>query len=422
MRHSTACRRPAIGALAVWLLHASIGAAQDWPQFFGPDRNGVYTGPALSEDWGDGGPPLLWSRDVGEGLSGPVVAGGRVVLHHRVADEEVVQAFDAASGRPVWRYAYPTTYRDDFGFDEGPRAIPVVAGGVVYTFGAQGQLHAVDLDTGEGAWSVETMTRFNVPKNFFGAGGSPLVEDGRVIANIGGRTDAGGAAGIVAFDAATGAVLWTAVEDEASYSSPVGVTLDGERIAVFFTRTGLVGIEPATGAAAFRLRWRSRSASSVNAASPIVVGNRIFISAEYGPGAGVLEWDGERLSPLWSSNDVLSTHYATSIYRDGYLYGYHGRQEFGPSLRAVEFDTGAVAWSVDQFRAGSIMLAGDRLLILREGGELVLAEATPEAFRPIARAQILPPTIRAYAALSDGILYVRNSDRADPVLAAVDLR
>ena len=170
------------------------------------------------------------------------------------------------------------------------------------------------------------------------------------------------------------------------------------------------------------MRWRSRSASSVNAASPIVVGHRIFISAEYGPGAGVLEWDGERLSPLWSSNDVLSTHYATSVYRDGVLYGYHGRQEFGPSLRAVEFETGAVAWSVDQFRAGSIMRAGDRLLILREGGELVLADASPEAFRPIARAQILPATVRAYPALSDGILYVRNSDRPDAVLAAVDLR
>ena len=408
--------------MAAWLLNASGAVAQDWPQFFGPDRNGVYAGPALSEDWGDGGPPILWSRDVGEGLSGPVVADGRVVLHHRVENEEVVQAFDAASGDLVWRYAYPTTYRDDFGFDEGPRAIPVVAGGVVYTFGAQGQLHAVDLDTGEGVWSVDTMTRFNVPRNFFGAGGSPLVEDGRVIANIGGRTDAGEAAGIVAFDAATGAVLWTAIEDEASYSSPVGATFDGERLAVFFTRTGLLGIEPVTGNTALQLRWRSRSASSVNAASPIVDGNRIFISAEYGPGAGVLEWDGERLTPLWSSNDVLSTHYATSVYRDGYLYGYHGRQEFGPSLRAVEFRTGTVAWSVDQFRAGSILLAGDRLLILREGGELVLAEATPEAFRPIARAQILPATIRAYAALSDGILYVRNSDRADPVLAAVDLR
>lgn len=409
-------------AAAMALVLAPAAIAQDWPQFFGPDRNGVYTGPPLAEEWSSDGPPVLWNRPVGEGFSGPVTADGRVILHHRIGNEEIVEAFDAESGDNLWRYAYATTYRDDFGFDEGPRAVPVIADGVVYTFGAQGQLHAVDVRTGEPVWSMDTQQRFSVPKNFFGTGGSPLVEDGRVIANIGGTTAEGMPAGIVAFDAATGEVLWAAVDDDASYSSAVGATIDGQRYAIFFTRTGLVGIDPSDGQLQFQLRWRSRSASSVNAASPIVIDNRIFISAEYGPGAGVLEWDGESLMPLWSSNDVLSTHYATSVYRDGYLYGYHGRQEFGPSLRAVEFETGRVAWNVDQFRAGGIILAGDRLLILRESGELVLADASPDGFSPIARAQILPPTMRAYAALSNGILYVRNSDRPDAVLVALDLR
>jgi len=414
-------------ALAVGLLLAALGSrasavAQDWPQFFGPNRDGAYDGPALATDWDGDGPPTLWSRRVGSGLSGPVVAGGRVVLHHRVADEEVVEAFDALTGETRWRYAYPTTYRDDFGFDEGPRAVPVIAEGFVYTFGAEGQLHAVRLDTGERVWSVDTMSRFHVRKNFFGAGGSPFVEEGRVIANIGGRTDDGDAAGLVAFDAMTGDVLWTAIDDEASYSSAVGATFDGRRYAVFFTRGGLVAVDPATGEPLFQQPWRSRSASSVNAASPVVQGNRIFISAEYGPGAGVLEWDGERLTTVWSSNDVLSTHYATSVYLDGYLYGYHGRQELGPSLRAVEFATGRVAWSVDGFRAGSIMRAGNRLLILREGGELLLLEASSEDPRLLARAEILPPTVRAYAALAGGVLYVRNSDRPDPQLVALDLR
>ena len=418
---ATTGRIVSVSALIALVL-SSYTSAQDWPQFFGPNRNGNYDGPALAEDWTGNGPRVLWTRAVGAGLSGPVVARGRVVLHHRIANEEVVEAFDAESGESLWRYAYPTTYRDDFGFDEGPRAVPVIADGIVYTFGAEGVLHAVRLETGEGLWRVDTMQRFNVPKNFFGAGGSPLVEGGRVIANIGGRTDGGEAAGIVAFDTETGDVLWSAVEDEASYSSAVGATLNGRRYAVFLTRTGLVGIDPANGEPQFQLRWRSRSASSVNAASPIVSDDLIFISAEYGPGAAVIKWDGERLTPLWSSNDVLSTHYATSVYRDGYLYGYHGRQEFGPSLRAVEFRTGRVAWSIDQFRAGGIILAGERLLILREGGELVLAEASPDAFRPIARAQILPPTVRAYAALSDGILYVRNSDRPNATLVALDLR
>jgi len=208
--------------IVVGLLLAALGSrpsavAQDWPQFFGPNRDGVYEGPTLAADWDGDGPPTLWSRRVGSGLSGPVVADGHVVLHHRVADEEVVEAFDALTGESQWRYAYPTTYRDDFGFDEGPRAVPVIAEGLVYTFGAEGQLHAVRLDTGERVWSVDTMSRFHVRKNFFGAGGSPFVEEGRVIANIGGRTDDGDAAGLVAFDAMTGDVLWTAIDDEASY-------------------------------------------------------------------------------------------------------------------------------------------------------------------------------------------------------------
>lgn len=407
-----------LAALAPW----PVVRAQDWPQFFGPNRDGASDGPALSSAWDGTGPPTIWSQRVGSGLSGPVVAEGRVVLHHRVGDEEVVQAFSAESGESLWRYAYATTYRDDFGFDEGPRAVPVVAEGIVYTFGAQGQLHAVRLDTGEGVWSVDTMSRFHVPKNFFGSGGSPFVEDGRVIANVGGRTDDGDPAGIVAFDAMTGEVLWTATDDGASYSSAVGASFDGKRYAVFFTRNGLVAVDPATGDVLFQQAWRSRSASSVNAASPIVQGNRIFISAEYGPGAGVLEWDGADLTPVWTSNDVLSTHYATSVYVDGYLYGYHGRQELGPSLRAVEFATGRVAWTVDGFRAGSIMRAGNQLLILREGGELLLLEASPDDPRLLARAPILPPTVRAYAALAGGVLYVRNSDRPDPQLVALDLR
>jgi outer membrane protein assembly factor BamB len=388
-------------------------AVSDWPQFFGPERNGVYRGPALLEKWPANGPRVVWQKQVGQGFSGPVVAEGRLILFHRVADREVVESFDARTGASQWQYGYPTSYRDDFGFDEGPRAVPVVANGIVFTFGAQGQLHAISLKTGAKIWSEDTMRRFSVPKGFFGAGGSPLVEDGRVIANIGGR-----GAGIVAFDAKTGKVLWTATDDEASYSSGIGATFGGRRSAVFLTRNGLVGLDPATGQVHFQRRWRARQAASVNAATPLVIGDLIFVSAEYGPGAAVFKVEGSTLTELWTSDDVLSNHYATSIQREGFLFGYHGRQEFGPSFRAVELRTGKVRWSQDRFNAGSVLLAGDRLLILRETGELILALASPDAFRPLVRAQILPATVRAFPALADGLLYVRN----EKTLVCLDLR
>ena len=132
-------------ALIVCSSIVARGGAFDWPQFLGPDRNGTYTGPPLSDTWGTSGPKVVWRKQVGQGFAGPAVVQGRVLLFHRVANEEVLELLDAKTGASIWRYAYPTTYRDDFGFDEGPRALPVVANGVVYTFGAQGQLHAFDL-------------------------------------------------------------------------------------------------------------------------------------------------------------------------------------------------------------------------------------------------------------------------------------
>ena len=400
----------------VALLILTVGgvtSAADWPQFLGPDRNGVYAGPALAESWPAQGPRVVWRKPVGQGFAAPVVVQNRVIVFHRLGAQEIVDALDARTGAMVWRYQYPTAYRDDFGFDEGPRAAPVVADGIVYTFGAEAQLHAVNAANGQRVWSEDTMRRFTVPKGFFGASGSPIVENGRVIANVGGVKG-----GIVAFDAKTGAVQWTATSDQASYSSGVAATFPSGRRAIFLTRNALVGLDPATGAIAFRRNWQARANASVNAATPLVVGDLIFLSAEYGPGAGVLRVDGANLVELWSSDESLSNHYATSVHRDGILYGYHGRQEFGPSLRAVELRTGKVRWSEERFRAGSITLAGERLLIVRERGEMILAPASPDGFKPIARAQVLQGTVRAYPALADGYVYLRNDD----TLVCLDLR
>ncbi len=389
------------------------GSATDWPQFLGPGRNGVYTGPALADAWGASGPPVLWKKNIGAGFAGPAVAGNRLILFHRVGNEEVVEALDVKTGAGTWRYAYPTRYRDDFGFDEGPRAVPVIVGGTIFTYGAEGQLHAIDLSKGTRVWSEDAMGRFRVAKGFFGAGGSPLVEDGRVIANVGGEK-----AGIVAFDAKSGMVLWTATTDGASYSSGIGATLGGRRVAVFLTREGLVGLDPASGQIQFQQRWRARNASSVNAATPVVVDDLVFISAQYGPGAGVFRVSGSQLTSLWASDEALSNHYATSVHHEGILYGFHGRQEFGPSFRAVELRTGTVKWSEERFRAGSVVLAGTRLVVLRESGELLIVPASPQGFRPAARATVLTGVVRPYPAIADGVLYARNEN----TLVALALR
>jgi len=389
-------------APALLALAAMTGAAQDWPQFLGPARNGVYSGAALATAWPSKRPPLVWEKQVGQGFSGPVAAEGRLILFHRLGDRETVECLEAGTGRRLWSYDYPTAYRDDFGFDEGPRSTPAVAAGRVYTFGAQGMLHCLSLAAGKKIWSLDTHRQFNARKGFFGAACSPLIEQGRVLLNV------GGTAGVAAFDAESGKTLWTATSDEAGYSSPVAATIGGTRHALFFTRHGLVSADPLTGNIRFQFPWRSRSEASVNAAVPLVIENLIFLSASYGTGGAALEVRGNQWKQLWSSDEALSNHYATSVYREGYLYGYHGRQEEGPSLRCVEIKTGKVQWSVDAFRAGTITLAGGHLVVLRENGELVLAPASPMEFRPIARAPLLPGPVRAHPALAHGLLYLRN--------------
>jgi hypothetical protein len=159
-------------------------------------------------------------------------------------------------------------------------------------------------------------------------------------------------------------------------------------------------------------------AAAGNAATPLVIGNRIFLSASYGTGAVLLQVDGSTVKPVWSGDESLSNHYSTSVHLDGYLYGFEGRQEFGQSLRAIELATGKVMWNVDGFGAGSLLAAGGTLVIVREDGNLVLAPASPKSFTPSARASLLPRIVRAYPALADGRLYVRN----ERTLAAFDLR
>jgi len=335
-----------------------------------------------------------------------VVAGGRLILFHRQGGKEVVESMDPKSGARQWAFEYTTTYRDDFGFDEGPRGTPAVAGGKVYTYGAEGTLHALDLATGRMIWRVDVMRKFGVRKGFFGAVASPLVDDGVVYLNAGGATNSG----MIALDAATGAVRWTTGNDDAGYSSPVAATIGGQKTILFFTREGLAGTDPRTGAIRFRQQWKSRTNASVNAALPVVSGNRIWLSASYGTGAILVDAAGGKLAKVWSNDESLSSHYATSVLVGGFLYGFHGRQEFGQELRCVEYSTGKVLWSVEGFGAGSLIAAGSNLLILKESGEAVVAAASPKAFTPSSKAQLLPGVVRSYPAISEGVLYLRNEN------------
>ena len=387
--------------------------AQDWPQFLGPARDGMYAGANLNMTWPKEGPAVAWQMKVGEGFSAPVVAGGRLALFHRVGNKERLDCVEARTGKPVWHYEYATDYQDDFSRGDGPRATPAIADGRVFAFGPAGVLTCLNFTNGAKLWSVDTGKEFGASKGFFGMVCSPLVEENSVLMNIGGKS-----AGIMAFDAASGKVLWKRGSDEASYSSPVAATINGKRYALFVTRKFFTSLDSQNGKVVFEYPWQPAIQASVSAATPLVIGDLVFISASYGAGAVVLKFKESGPEKLWSGDDILSNHYATSVHHDGFLYGFDGRQEQGCNLRCVELKTGKVRWSQDRFGAGTVTLAGDKLLLLTEKGELICAPATPAAFKPIARAQILPYGVRAYPALADGLFYARSGEK----LICLDLR
>ena len=284
----------------------------------------------------------------------------------------------------------------------------------VYIFGADGDLTAVDRVSGVRRWSVATAERFTVAKGFFGAASSPLVVGDRLYLNVGAKDG-----GLVAFDTAR----WTRGLGQrqrrgqlfVAGRDPVRRTLGHP---VLHARGNRRSPPPTTAPLLARYPLRSRSNSSVNAATPLLLGERVFASASYGTGAVLLETKAGKLEPVWASDDALSSHYATSVAHEGLLFGFHGRQEYGPSLRCIDAATGAVKWSVDRFGAGSILRVSDRLLVLHEDGRLFLAPASASGFEPIAQARILEPTVRALPAYANGVLYAHNERE----LIAVRLR
>jgi outer membrane protein assembly factor BamB len=394
-----------IAVFAACLLFAAPLHADDWPQFLGPQRNGVSKETGLRAAWSKDGPPKLWSKVVGEGFSGPVVAGDRLILFHRIDNEEVVECLHAETGKAIWKQGYATSYEDQLGKGNGPRSTPVIQEGMVVTLGAAGMLTCFELATGKKQWTHDLAKEYRVAPSYFGVGTSPLIDKDRVLVNVGGK-----AGGIVAFALDGGKELWKATQHEASYSSPVLTTIDGAKRALFFTREGPVLLDPADGSVKFQQKWRARYAASVNAATPLIIGDLAFLSASYETGALLLKLRADGADEVWRAEEgVMSNHYNTCVYHDGHLYGIDGRQEAGPNLRCVDLKTKKVLWEKERFGCGTMVLAEAKLILLTERGELLLIDATPAGYRELARAMVLTDgPCRAQIGLANGRLYARD--------------
>ncbi len=378
--------------------------AADWPQLHGPARDGHSPETKLNWNWPKDGPKVVWKLNIGTGWAGPVVVGETLILFHRVGDNEIVACLNPATGKEKWKYDYRTKYRDDFDFDNGPRATPTIADGRVFTLGANGDLTALELATGKKLWTRNILEDYKVPKGFFGVACSPIVIDKKLLVNVGGK-----GAGVVAFNVTDGKELWKATDDGASYSSPTSAEIDGKPAAVFLTRYGLRVFDPANGKVLYELAWRPRINESVQGATPLVWKGEIFLSVSYSTGGVLVKTKKGELTEIWSNDKSLSCQYNSPVRVGDYLYGVHGRADVGTAqLRCVEWKTGAVKWSQDKFGVSSLIAVDGGLLALTESGELVRFDASPDGYKERARAAILTKPTRAAPALSDGKLFARD--------------
>jgi outer membrane protein assembly factor BamB len=389
--------------------------AGDWPQILGPHRDGRAEGESLAESWPATGPKVLWERPVGRGYAGVAIVGERGVLFHRAENEEVVEAFDAKTGKPGWKFAIPTTYTSGISPDDGPRCVPIIHGDRVVAFGVQGNLACLRLADGGKVWARNTHGEFHAGEGYFGAGSSPIVEGNKVIVNVGGAKDD---AGIVAFSLETGEPLWKKTSESASYSSPVAVTVNGVRHVVVETRLTTVSLNPEDGSIRFEIPFGMRG-PTVNGANPTIVGDRLFLTASYGVGAVFGKIGPTSLEKLWESNDLISTQYATCIADGGVVYGVHGRDDQGrASLRCIDPDKQKVLWEKEDFGYATLLFADGKLLALKTDGALVLIKASPTQYTELASASIFNTKTFALPALASGHLYARD----DRTLKCLDLR
>lgn len=414
----------------------TAASLHDWPGFLGPTRNGKSTETGLSPEWSAEGPPVVWQAAVGTGYAAPAIAGGRLFHFSRFEDNARLSCLDAFTGKSQWTCDYATNFEDMLGYNNGPRATPMVDGDRVYTFGAEGVLQCVQVADGKPVWRVDTTKEFHVVKNFFGVGSTPLVYGDELIVCVGGSplggpTDVYAANGhvepngsaIVAFDKLTGKVRWKAGDDLASYSSPVVAKIDGQDVLIMFARGGLLAIDPTKGEVVASFPWRARKLESVNASTPIIVGNEIFISETYEIGSALTRFTGNAFEEIWTDrnrrrNQAMALHWNTPIESDGYLYGSSGYHAPEAELRCVEWKTGKVMWSQPGLGRCSLLLVDNTLVCLSEDGSLRLVKPSPQKYEELAKWElsgtdgkpILPYPSWAAPALSNGLLYLEGAN------------
>ena len=382
---------------------ATLSAA-DWAQWRGPTRDGISGESGWSHAWGAEGPKVLWKASVGIGCSSFTAAGDRVYTIGNKDDLDTVFCFDAATGKVLWKHSYPQPLDPNM-FEGGPGCSPAIDGPRIYTVARHGLL--LCLEEGRVVWSKHLVKDFGGKQPTWGFAVSPLVLGDMLLLETGAK-----GASALALNKLTGEVIWKTGDDPAAYSSPIVVTPGDNPSVAFFNVTGLVVRAARDGQELWRHPWKTSYA--VNAATPIIVGQDVFISSGYNHGAALVRPVGNKGEVVWETK-AMRNQINSSVLWEGYLYGFDES-----SFNCLDIATGAVKWKKSGLGKGSLILADGKLVIMSEQGRLVIARPAPDKFESLAEAQVLTKN-RCWVVptLSHGRIFVRNNE-GDAV--ALDVR
>lgn len=379
----------------------------DWPQWRGPFRNGEAVGARLPEEWPSGPLPVKWRTPLGEGYSSPVIVGGRLYLHAREGEREVVQCLDAETGEELWRFGYVAPYEMHpaaKGHGRGPKATTTVAAGRVFAFGISSILSCLDAQTGELLWQRDLPKDFEGKPAEYGSSGSPLVDGDLVVVPVGGEK--GGA--VMGFRASSGEPAWKAVPGELpAMNAPMVAQLAEARQVITFTEKQLVGLERESGEVLWSYPYETPYRQNI--VTPVIVGDRVIASGTGNKGFSLrIARDDKEVyaEEIWT-NELFRLYMSSPVVVGEHVYGHNQRGQ----LVCVDVFTGETAWAVGNFgKYCSIVVVGERLLVLNDAGELVVVQADPEEYREVGRSTVSESQTWSHLAVVGNRLYVRDSE------------
>jgi outer membrane protein assembly factor BamB len=386
------------------LFLAEVGQSEDWPNWRGPNFDGV-TRETLPSTLPDE-PKVSWRTKVGVGFSSVSVSRGRVFTMGNADETDTVWCLDADSGRVIWKHSYACALDPRF-YEGGPGVTPTVSGDAVYTLSKKGHAFRFDFETGDVTWRRDLVKDHELEPPEWSFAGSPFCHDDLVVLNCGG-------AGI-ALHAGTGKTAWKSSAEHSGYATAVPFVRDGKTELLLFVAKELVSVEPATG----RILWRfsSQCSRNVNAADPVVDGNRVMISSSNGSVCLQIQpGKNPEPKPVWEQK-ALRTYFNPTVRVGGYIYAISGTTHRPTELVCLDWKTGEIRWKEPGFGSGALMAAGDRLVIF-DKGRLTICLATADGFAPLLQAQILGGKCWTAPVVANGRVFCRNA-KGD--LACVDL-